>query len=129
MDDARNRVADWVDAYENLWRTPGTDGLNQIFTDDARYWRGPYEEPVVGLPAIAAMWEAERDSAGEPFTMTSEIVAVDGDTAVVRLEVRYAEPEPHEYRDLWVIRFGPDGRSREFEEWPFSPPGQTAMSD
>jgi ketosteroid isomerase-like protein len=129
MDDSRTLVADWVDAYEQAWRTPGTDGLAEIFTDDAHYLQGPYEEPVVGLPAIAVMWEAERESAAEPFTMTSEVVAVDGDVAVVRLEVHYAEPVPHEFRDLWVLRFAPDGRCREFEEWPFSPPNQELMSD
>ncbi|GAA1847770.1 nuclear transport factor 2 family protein [Asanoa iriomotensis] len=129
MDGSRGRVADWVEAYERLWRTPGTEGLAEIFTGDARYKQGPYAEPVVGLPAIAVMWEAERDSAAEPFTMAPEVLAVDGDTAVVRLEVRYAEPVPHEYRDLWVLRFAPDGRCREFEEWPFSPGDQTVMSE
>ncbi|MEV0715163.1 nuclear transport factor 2 family protein [Asanoa sp. NPDC050611] len=129
MDGSRSRVLDWIDAYEQAWRTPGTDGLADVFTADARYAQGPYAQPVVGLPAIAVMWEAERASAAEPFTMTNEIVAVDGDTAVVRVEVHYAEPEPHEYRDLWVIRLASDGRCREFEEWPISPPNQGLMSD
>jgi hypothetical protein len=53
--------------------------------------------------------------------MASEIVAVDGDTAVVRVEVRYQAPTAREFRDLWVIRFGDDGRCRWFEEWPFAP--------
>jgi hypothetical protein len=128
MDGARSRVLDWVDAYEQAWRTPGTEGLSEIFTADARYSQGPYQEPVVGLPAIGAMWEAERADAAEPFTMTNEIVAIDGDTAVIRVEVRYAQPEPHEYRDLWVVRFASDGRCREFEEWPFSPGDQAVMS-
>lgn len=47
--------------------------------------------------------------------------AVDGDTAVVRVEVTYGEPRPGEYRDLWIVRLGADGRCREFEEWPFWP--------
>ena len=75
----------------------------------------------LGLPDL--------DGADEPFTMTSEIVAVDGDTAVARVEVHYARPQPHEYRDLWVMRFASDGRCREYEEWTFAPSEQTAMSD
>src|SRR5262245_57682176 len=102
----RDRVAEWLEAYERVWRTPGTDALAEIFAEDARYSQGPYQEPVVGLTAIGRMWERTRDGAAEPFTMTSEIVAVDGDTAVARVEVRYAEPQPTEYRDLWVMRFG-----------------------
>jgi hypothetical protein len=51
------------------------------------------------------------------------IIAVDGDTAVVRVEVFYGEPIDQEYRDLWIIRFADDGRCHSFEEWPFWPPG------
>ncbi|MFD4193655.1 nuclear transport factor 2 family protein [Amycolatopsis thermoflava] len=74
-----------------------------------------------GLPAIAAMWEAERTGPDEDFRMTSEPVALDGDTAVVRVEVTYGEPTRQQYRDLWIIRFAGDGRCRAFEEWPFWP--------
>jgi hypothetical protein len=52
--------------------------------------------------------------------MTSEVVAVDGDTAVVRVEVWYGDPVQQEFRDLWVIRFAADGRCAAFEEWWFS---------
>jgi hypothetical protein len=117
----RAQVQAWVAAYEGAWRTPGTGELAGIFTPDASYVQGPYEQPVTGLAAIGRMWEAERDSPAEWFEMTSGVVAVDGDTAVVRVEVGYGDPVQHEFRDLWIIRFAPDGRCRAFEEWPFSP--------
>ncbi|WP_129663933.1 nuclear transport factor 2 family protein [Phytoactinopolyspora endophytica] len=117
----RTQVTGWVQAYENVWRTPGTDALASIFTEDAAYLQGPYQEPVIGLPAIARMWEGERTGPDEVFRMTSDIVAVEGNTAVVRVEVFYGEPVDKEYRDLWVIRFAADGRSQSFEEWPFWP--------
>jgi len=117
----RQEAAQWVAAYERAWRAPGTGALAGIFTEDAVYRQGPYEEPVTGLPAIAVMWEAERDGPAEVFQMTSEVIAADGDTAVIRAEVRYGEPAHQEYRDLWVVRFAADGRCAWFEEWPFWP--------
>ena len=117
----RERVARWVAAYECAWRTPGTETLAQIFTPDATYRQGPYEEPVIGLPAIRRMWEEERQGPGEVFSMTSDIVAVDGATAVVRVGVGYGHPVRQEYRDLWVMRFADDGLCSSFEEWPFWP--------
>lgn len=117
----RTEVNRWVEAYEQAWRTPGTEPVAALFTDDASYLQSPYAEPLVGLAAIARMWDEERDGPDEVFTMTSEPVAVDGDTAVVRVEVRYGEPVRQEYRDLWVMRFAPDGRCAAFEEWPFWP--------
>jgi ketosteroid isomerase-like protein len=117
----RQQVANWVAAYERAWRTPGTDTLGSIFTESASYLQAPYAEPVQGLTAIAEMWEAERDGPAEIFDLTSSIVAVDGDTAVVRAEVSYGPPTNQDFRDLWIIRFAEDGRCYAFEEWPFAP--------
>lgn len=122
------RALAWVADYERAWRTPGTDVLADIFTADATYQQAPYLEPVAGLGAIARMWEAERDGPDEEFRLTSQRVALEGDTAVVRVEVRYGGLVPREYRDLWVLRFAPDGKCRAFEEWPFWP-GQNYRAD
>ncbi len=126
----RTDVEAWVAGYERAWRSAGTEPLADLFTADATYSQGPYEEPRTGLAEIAAMWEDTRDGPDEPFTMTSEIVAVDDATAVARVEVLYGDPDGHRYRDLWVMRFAADGRCRAFEEWPFHP-GQpyTAAGD
>jgi hypothetical protein len=117
----RAHVAEWLEGYERAWRTAGTDPLRELFTDDATYSLGPYEERHSGLAAIQDIWEAEREGPDEAFSMRSEIVAVEGDTAVARVEVTYGDPPAREYRDLWVIRFAEDGRCSSFEEWPFWP--------
>jgi ketosteroid isomerase-like protein len=117
----RAGVEAWVSGYERAWRTPGTAGLADLFAGDVAYLYDPYEEPVRGLAALGPWWEEGRDGPDEVFTMTTDVVAVDGDVAVVRAEVAYGEPVRQEYRDLWVVRFGPDGRCVAFEEWPFWP--------
>lgn len=93
---SRVAVEAWIATYERAWRTEGTESLGELFTEDATYRMSPYEEPATGLAAIAALWERER-------------------------EVRYLKPGGAEYRDLWIVRFAPDGRCREFEECPFFP--------
>ncbi|GGM28473.1 nuclear transport factor 2 family protein [Promicromonospora citrea] len=112
-------VSTWVDAYERLWRTPGTDALGELFTDDATYRTSPWAEPVQGLPALAAFWEDGRDGPDEDFTMRSSVVAVDGATAVVRVEVDYGSGD--RWRDLWLLELTQDGRCTAFEEWPIAP--------
>jgi ketosteroid isomerase-like protein len=114
-------VIQWLAEYERVWRTAGTAGLGRLFSDDASYQLDPCEPPLEGLDAIAAMWEREREGPDEQFTMGRRIVAIDGDTAVVRLEVHYEGPHPKEYRDLWILLFDQAGRCRSFEEWPFWP--------
>jgi ketosteroid isomerase-like protein len=112
-------VGSWVASYERAWRSPGTTMLPGLFTEDATYSMSPWEPPVEGMEAIEKLWEAEREGPGETFAMSWEIVAVDADTAVVRVEVDYERGRP--WRDLWVLRFAVDGRCRHFEEWPFAP--------
>jgi ketosteroid isomerase-like protein len=116
----RAAVGRWLAGYEAAWRSPGTGGLDRLFTEDVTYRQSPYEEPAVGLDAVRRMWDAERAGPDEGFTLATSILAVDGDTGVVRAEVHYAQPE-QEYRDLWIIRLTGDGRCREFEEWPYWP--------
>ena len=108
----------WVAEYERAWRDGDLVGVTRLFTEDARYRPSPYADPEVGHAAIQAFW---RDDEGKAFTVTAEPVAVEGRDAVVRLEVRYGDPVTQEYRDLWVLRFAPDGRVEDFEEWAYWP--------
>jgi ketosteroid isomerase-like protein len=124
----RSDVEAWVAGYERAWRTAGTEPLHELFTSDATYQTSPYENPLVGLDEIAQMWEAEREGPEESFTMQSEVVALEENVAVIRVQVSYENASPSEYRDLWVIRFAADGRCAAFEEWPFWP-GQLRAPD
>ena len=118
----RDQLQAWIDTYERAWRTHGTDLLRELFADDASYSTAPFENPFRGLAAIADFWEEGRDGPDEEFTMTSEPVAVEGDTGVARIEVRYGDDGSH-YRDIWIVRLDDSGRCVHFEEWPFWPPG------
>lgn len=117
----RATLAAWIDAYERLWRTPGTDRLGELFAPDATYSMGPFEPTQRGLPAIAELWERERVGPDEPFRLSYEIVAVEQDTGVSRVEVAYDGPPPRHYKDIWIVRLDEGGRCTHFEEWPFWP--------
>jgi hypothetical protein len=114
----RDGVMRWVAEYERAWRDGNVAGVARLFTGGARYRTSPYSEPKVAHQEIQAFW---LDDDGRTFSVTAEPVAVEGYDAVVRLEVRYGDPVEQEYRDLWVLRFAPDGRVEEFEEWAYWP--------
>jgi hypothetical protein len=88
---------------------------------NASYLPSPWARPLAGLDEIAAFWEAERVGPDEVFTLTSDVVTVDGGTAVVRVAVTYGPLGNQHWRDLWVVQFAEDGRCSSFEEWPFAP--------
>jgi uncharacterized protein (TIGR02246 family) len=117
----RAQVEAWVAGYERAWRSAGTEALADLFTADATYLPSPWAAAVRGRSDLAAFWDDERDGPEEAFTMVHEVLAVDGDTATVRVAVDYLGPDRSRWRDLWVLRFDADGRCRAFEEWPFAP--------
>jgi ketosteroid isomerase-like protein len=117
----RSGLENWIAAYERAWRTEGVEILAEVFAPDATYLASPFEEPVRGLPAIGEFWEADRAWPDEVFDLQAEIVAVEGDTGVARIEVRYSAPLERHYRDLWIVTLGDDGLCTRFEEWPFWP--------
>jgi ketosteroid isomerase-like protein len=114
----RDQVMRWVDGYIDAWRTEDAQGVERLFTEDACYRRSPYEESEVGHDAIKAFWLAD---AGETFSVKAEPVAIEGQTAVVRLLVNYSGSVQQEYRDLWLLEFADDGRVSDFEEWAYWP--------
>ena len=117
----RTAVEKWVADYERIWRTPGTVLLAELFEPAASYLPSPWAQPLEGLDAIARFWEAERVSADEEFTMSSEVVMVHAHQAVVRVMVGYGAQAQRPWRDLWLLQFAEDGRCSSFEEWPFAP--------
>lgn len=120
-----DEVMRWVARYEDAWRGRDLDAVEDLFSDEAHYRQSPYAAPRVGHTGIKAFWLDDDD---DVFVMRASPVAVDGRDAVVRLEVRYGDPVRQEYRDLWVLRFGDDGRVEDFEEWAYWP-GRSFSAD
>jgi len=115
-------IVPWMQAYVEAWASDDPRDVSALFAEDARYFTEPYAEPWEGREEIVRQWIAHGDSAID-WSFTYEVIALDGDAAVVQGHTVYAEqgepdPKPRkEYENLWVIRFAPDGRAREFTEW------------
>ena len=102
------RLSTWIDAYENAWRTPGTDWLEYLFTADATYSMGPFEKTVEGLEAIAELWEREREGHDEVFRMEQRSSLSRGHGRRARGGL-VRRPGQAPYRDLWIVRLDDHG--------------------
>jgi ketosteroid isomerase-like protein len=105
---------DWLNRYIAAWRSGNADDIGSLFADDARYSYGPYRDPVVGRAAIVRDWTKEPDAPGS-WEAEYRPLAIDGDVAVATGESRYANGKT--YSNIFVCRFGGDGRCTEFREW------------
>jgi ketosteroid isomerase-like protein len=124
----RQRVSRWLADYVEAWKSYDRDRIAALFADDVKYRYHPYDEPIEGREAVVASWLGEGDHEGAStrdeegtYDAAYEPVAVDGDLAVATGASTYlTEPGgdvDKVYDNCFVMRFGPDGRCREFTEW------------
>jgi ketosteroid isomerase-like protein len=104
----------WLNRYIDAWQTGDKAAIGELFSPDARYFYGPYREPVVGREAIVADWTGEPDAPGS-WEAEYRPLAIDGDTAVAIGESRYANGKT--YSNIFVCTFDADRRCSEFREW------------
>lgn len=115
-------VRTWITAYVRAWETNDADAIGDLFTDDATYRTAPFREPRLGRDEIVSGWLADRDAPGE-WTFEWIPLVSSGDLATIVGETRYADGRS--YSNLWVMRFTPDGRAREYTEWFMEQPSAT----
>ena len=104
----------WLDRYIAAWRSNDRADIEALFSAEARYFYGPYQEPLIGREAIATDWLANPD---EPGSWEAEYrpLAIEGDVAVSAGESRYTNGRT--FSNIYVCRFDADGRCAEFREW------------
>jgi uncharacterized protein (TIGR02246 family) len=115
----RSDFEQWLERYQAAWASDDPQQIGALFTEDATYAPRPFGEEWKGRDAIVANWIELGDSA-IPWQFKGEVVAVEGDTGVVRGLTTYAAHgnEPEEvYSNIWVVRLSPDARARSFAEW------------
>jgi ketosteroid isomerase-like protein len=113
----------WIDGYLAAWASNDPAAITALFTPDAAYRDRPFAAPKIGHAAITADWIERKD---EPGTWQAwlEPLLVHDDTAIVTGKVDYTNG--NRYANLWVIRFGDDGRAAEFTEWWMDRPAEAA---
>jgi hypothetical protein len=108
----------WITGYVHAWGTNEPDDIRTLFTDDAEYRDGPAGDVWTGPDEIVAGWLGQRDEPGT-WGFVHELVAVDGDVAVIRGRTSYpgSTTKSTVYDNLIVLRLTGDGRASSFTDW------------
>ena len=115
----RAAVESWLAGYRRAWQTDDPGDITALFTDDASYSPWPFSTPWQGRDQIVAKW-IERGDSKDPWRFESEILAVEGDTGVIKGLTTYPAHDNEAedvYSNIWVVQLAPDGRARSFAEW------------
>jgi len=108
----------FIDGYLHAWRTNEPDSIRALFSADAVYRSAAHDpEPSVGIDDIIAFW-GEAADAPDAWAYEGAVVLETDDAAVIRGVTTYTQgPKAAVYDNLWLVRFGADGRATEFEDW------------
>ena len=115
-------LQDWLNRYIVARRSNEAEPIAALFTEDALYRYRPYggdAHATRGREAIVAAWLEEGDPP-DGWDAAYEPYAIDGDRAVAIGWSRYRatdEQPERTYHNAFLLRFAPDGRCAEFNEF------------
>jgi ketosteroid isomerase-like protein len=117
----RAMVQRWLDAYVAAWKSYDEAEIGDLWTEDA-VWLYPFGVRATGRAEITAEWMSERDLFDNGgYDAAYEPIAIDGPFAVTHGRTLFLDPATGatkgEFDNVWILRFGPDGRCAEFHEW------------
>jgi hypothetical protein len=85
----REAFRGWLDGYFDAWRSNDPAEVEPLFTEDAVYSYGPFEEPAAGRDAIVRNWV---EGGVQPALETwFEVPAVEGERGVAHFRVSFDE--------------------------------------
>ncbi|HUP60400.1 MAG TPA: nuclear transport factor 2 family protein [Thermoanaerobaculia bacterium] len=106
----------WAERYFSAWKTNDAAEVESLFSENAVYFYGPFRPPARGREEIVRRWTqaAKQTNVQSEY----ELVAVDGDTAVIRWNVSFDQSGSHIILDgVLIVRFDERGLCREHREW------------
>ncbi len=120
-------LREWLDRYDEAWRSNDAETVGSLFTADAVYRWHPWEtrqEGATGRDEIVAAWLREPDDPSV-WTLECEPLAVEGDLGVARCVTRYGahKGEPAKtYHNIWLVRLTQERMCSEFTEYYMKEP-------
>ena len=120
-------VEAWLRDYVEAWKRYDAQAIGDLFTEDARYFYGPYDAPLEGRTAIVDSWLANQDKPGT-YTGEYHLLMSEGNRVVTNGRSIYfaddGKTPVREYDNIFVLEFDDAGRCRLFREWYMRKPGK-----
>ena len=84
-------VQNWLAEYGRAWINGDPDQAVTLFSDTATYRETPFNDPMSGRHEIREYWQNGAADAQENVEFTSQVWAVENDTAIAGWQARYTE--------------------------------------
>lgn len=109
----------WLAAYGRAWETGDAQAAGALFSQDARYFETPFDEPFRGRGAISAYW-SDVPRLQEQITFRYQVLAFAADQGIARWWAEFTRrPSQSRVRldGILLAQFDQAGLCHTFREW------------
>lgn len=109
----------WLQRYGEAWEGQNADSAAGLFTENAKYYETPFDEPMVGRDRVYAYWR-EGTGAQREVRFGYDVLAINRDMGIARWTASFTRvPSGIAVRldGILTVLFEQDGRCSEFREW------------
>jgi SnoaL-like protein len=112
-------LSTWLDAYRRAWEGRDADAAAALFTEDAAYHWGPFEEPLRGREAIRERWQSAVDAQAD-VSFGHEPLAIGDGSGLARWWVSFVVPAADirvRLEGIFQVALDDEGACHDFREW------------
>jgi nuclear transport factor 2 (NTF2) superfamily protein len=115
----RDKVAAWLEGYEEAWETLDADQAAALFTEGATYRDNPYADPYQGRQGIREYWTTVTSDQRD-VEFSYEVLSVSGNTGIAHWHSEFTQESSGSgivLDGIFVLEFTPEGLCRSLKEW------------
>lgn len=110
----------WLSSYGNAWKSGDTEGIQQLFSKEARYYETPFDPPLIGRKSIAEYWDEGAKHGQKEVSFSSKGAAVSGNRGFSRWNASFIRVQSEvsvRIEGFLEAQFDEDGLCSVFREW------------
>lgn len=114
-----DRIRSWWDAMGVAWGKRSGEGFGALFTEDAKYYWTPFEDPQVGSEEITRR-TAQAMASQREVRFRYEVLFEEEDRSIVRWYTEFKRPDSGaevEIDGIGYMELAPSGKATLFREW------------
>jgi hypothetical protein len=111
----RDEIQTWIEGYLRAWDSNNPEDIGSLFSKDAVYKTGPFDDPWQGREQIIQGWIERKDDPGS-WSFEYDVLGAEGRLGVVRGLTKYKDPD-QVFSNIWLITLNDVGNCTEFNEW------------
>lgn len=110
----------WLIGYGKAWESGDPQLAVELFTEDARYFETPFDEPMIGRQAIYRYWSEGAGQAQRDIQFAYRVLGLNQNNGIAHWEakfVRIPSGRQVELNGVLLAEFDEGGRCSVFREW------------